>query len=132
MANRERLKQRRQNRAHKEKAYRLEYDAEHRGEILVKQAGRRSKKKGVPFDLDAHLSQIEERVQRGVCEMTGLAFNFYCQGVSWNSPSLDRIDPTRGYIYDNIRVVCFGMNAALGNWGEKVLRMMLDAWLGRK
>jgi hypothetical protein len=125
------LAARRAERAEQEKAYRQEYDAKHRGRLLIAEARRRCKKRGLAFDLHGHESVIEERVQRGVCEMTGLPFDFHNQGTGWNSPSLDRIDPRKGYIYSNIRVICFGMNAAMGSWGELVLRNMLEAWLKR-
>lgn len=84
------------------------------------------------FDLHCHIPEIEERVQRGTCEMTGLPFDFHLKGNGWNSPSLDRIVPALGYTYANIRVICFGMNAALGSWGETVLDGMLDAWRARR
>ena len=83
------------------------------------------------FDLLEHLGEIEARVQTGRCEMTGLPFDFYATGIQWNSPSIDRITPALGYIYQNIRVVCFGINAAMGSWGEAVLRKIVGAWLAR-
>lgn len=130
--NKNRLKTARQARREKERIYRLEYDAKNRGRLLVMEAGRRCKRKGVLFDLHRHLHEIETRIQKGYCELTGLPFDFYTRGMAWNSPSLDRIDPAGGYTYRNIRIVCFGMNAALGNWGEAVLQKMLRAWLRRR
>lgn len=93
------------------------------------QAARRAQKKGIPCDLLNHLSEIEARMQCGRCELTGLPFNFDSKHPSWNSPSLHRKNPSGGYIYENIQVICFGMNAALGSWGEAALRNMLAAWL---
>lgn len=130
LTRREALRTRRSQRAEKERTYRLEYDAIHRGRLLSAEARRRARRRGIPFDLDRHTQEIESRIQGGRCEMTGLPLDLYAKGMQWNSPSLDRIDPTKGYTYANIRIVCFGMNAAMGNWGEAVLRRMLDAWLG--
>lgn len=70
-------------------------------------------------------------MDRGLCEMTGLPFNLN-DGRTWDSPSLDRIDPAKGYVYSNIRIICFGMNSALNSWGEDVLEMMVLAWLARR
>jgi hypothetical protein len=81
--------------------------------------------------LERHLPEIEERIQMGVCEMTGLPFNFHSTGIAWNSPSIHRRDPKMGYTYKNIQIVCFGINAALGNWGEAALKEIVNAWLGR-
>jgi len=122
----------RQKRAHKEKAYRQVYDAKNRGRLLVMEAGRRSKRKGIAFDLDQHIEEIESRVQRQVCEMTGIPLYMECRGIRWNSPSMDRIDPTKGYVLSNVRIVCFAMNAALGSWGEEALMKVISAWLERK
>ena len=47
----------------------------------------------------------------------------------WNTVSLDRRDPTKGYTIQNVRVVCWAINAAMGTWGEEVLRSLMAAWL---
>lgn len=130
--NKERLAATRARRAEQEKKYRLEYDATNRGRLLVMQAKRRCKKCNIQFDLDKHMANIEERLQRKTCEMTGLPLDFYNHGVKWNSPSIDRIIPANGYVYSNIRIVCFAMNAALGSWGEEILRKVMTAWLEGK
>jgi hypothetical protein len=123
------LTARRQARADKEKVYRQSYDAANRGRLLVMEAGRRARRRNLPFDLHEHIQEVEVRIQAGCCEMTGLPFNFHAAGVQWNSPSLDRIIPERGYVLSNIRIVLFAMNAALGNWGEDTLRTIISAWL---
>lgn len=88
----------------------------------------RCRKKGIAFDLDDHIDKIGKRIYNGVCEMTGLPFDFEQEGKpKWNSPSIDRKDPEGGYLYSNIRVVCHGMNAAMGQWGEDVLMAMIAA-----
>jgi hypothetical protein len=128
----DRLAEARGRRAEKEKAYRQEYDAKNRGRLLLMEAKRRSARKRLPFDLDLHVQEVETRIQAGRCEMTGLPFNMHSSGISWNSPSLHRTDPKQGYVYHNIRVVCFAMNAAMGNWGEATLKTIISAWLERK
>lgn len=37
-------------------------------------------------------------------------------------PSVDRLDNSRGYDPDNVRIVCLLVNQAMGNWGEEPLR----------
>lgn len=130
--NRARLTERRRLRAEKEKAYRQVYDTLNRAKLLAREARRRSAKGGLPYDLDEHLAELEARMQAGVCEMTGTPFSFDLMKPNWNSPSLDRIVPSLGYVYSNIRVVCFAMNAALGSWGEGPLAEVMTRWLKRR
>lgn len=132
LANKARLIEARKKRADKEKAYRQIYDATNRGRLLVMEAKRRSARRGYAFDLDRYIPQIEKRIQKGECEMTGVEFNFHNAGSNWNSPSLDRIVPSKGYTYKNIRIVCFAMNCAMGKWGEEVLREIMESWAARR
>lgn len=101
--------------------------------MLMRNARRRAKKNGVPFDLEDHMPALQERLDGGVCEMTGLPFNLdNADGFWWDSPSIDRIKPELGYVYSNIRLVLYGMNAGMNRWGEDVLEKMVRAWLARK
>ena len=51
-----------------------------------------------------------------VCSKWGVKLNWSMNGVSqYNSPSLDRIDSTKGYIPGNVRIVCQSYNMAKGN-----------------
>lgn len=130
--NTSRIQKVRQSRAEKNQAYQQKYNAVHKGKLIVAECRRRSAKKGFPFDLDQHVEEIEARIQAGTCEMTGLPFELHARrkGV-WNSPSIDRIEPAVGYLYHNIRVICFVMNAAMHDWGEERLRLVMQTWLGR-
>lgn len=108
---------------------------EKRAMVLIAAAKGRSRKKGIPFDLSlVERSRLQQVIDLGECELTGLPFKMdnpdaqFC----WDSPSLDRIKPERGYVDGNIRVVLYGINAAMGPWGEEVLETMVRAWLARK
>ena len=95
---------------------------------LVATIKHRAKKRKLEFDLDQHISEIQSRIDLGVCEITGSPFDL-SPGRKYNSPSIDRIDSNRGYTYDNIRVVLNLVNAALGDWGEHILRSVMSKWL---
>lgn len=123
--------QARATRADKEAAYRKDYDAKNRGAMLAKEAARRAARKGIPCDLLSHIAEIESRVQNQVCELSGVRLNFHCSTPSWDSPSLHRTVPHLGYVYTNMMVVCFGMNATIGSWGEDAARNFVSAWLER-
>lgn len=106
-----------------------------RGAAIVAQVKKRSKLKGLAFDLDPHVLDIQRRIDAGYCELTGYPFDLTPAGVGsrrFNSPSLDRIDCKRGYTYDNVRVVLTLVNVALNEWGEDVLREVMLHWLASK
>lgn len=101
---------------------------------LLLHARKRAAKFGWAFDLDEHAEAMRTRVEKMTCEMTGLPL-VSSAGVGspgqrrWNTPSLDRIDPTKGYTYQNTRIVCWAMNAAMSTWGEEVTRTVMKAWM---
>lgn len=92
-----------------------------RASKLVAAAKSRAALKGLPFDLT--VSWVQEALDSGVCEATGISFDLL-SNRGWNTPSLDQIQANSGYIMENTRVILFGLNAACGNWGEnKVIEM---------
>lgn len=102
---------------------------------LISAAKKRSKKKGLPFDLDEHRDEIKQRLQEGVCEKSGIAFVFMPpeKGIAHpHSPSINRIDPNCGYLYSNIEFVCWCLNAAYNNWGEDIIYDAIDRARGVK
>lgn len=93
----------------------------------------RSKKLGVPYDLHEHRAELEKRLTKMTCEITGIALAYQKDDARlWNSPSLDRIVPEEGYVYSNVRIVAFGVNTLLGNWGEddayRIAKSFTDAF----
>lgn len=121
----------REKRREKDKIYRRKYIEKDRATYLVSGIARRCKKKGMPFDLDQYIEELNARIAPACCELTGLPLRMKHGKRAWNSPSLDRVKPGLGYIYSNIRVVCFAVNAALGDWGDEVLRTIASAYLER-
>lgn len=105
-----------------------EYRLNRRAFALVAMSKKRAKGKKLAFDLDDHILSIQRRVDAGVCEITGYPFDL-TPGRKFNGPSIDRIDPSRGYTYDNIRVVLNLVNLALNSWGEDALREVMTHWL---
>lgn len=66
----------------------------------------------------------------GRCEITGIRFGFYEGSIGgrrpW-SPSLDRIDSSKGYTPDNCRLVCTCVNLAMSEWPDDVFLRMCRA-----
>lgn len=99
-----------------------------RAQGLIAHARIRAKRLGIPYALDDQVESIQAIIDIGVCEMTALRFDLTPGQRRHLSPSLDRKIPALGYVPGNVRVICYGMNAALGNWGEAALIEMMDAW----
>lgn len=119
----------RKKHAPKERDYSHQRRTTYRAKSLVYLAKQRAAKKGIPFDLDA--KALQARIDKGFCELTGVPFRLD-EARSFDSPSLDRIRPSDGYVMGNVRVICYGMNCALGTWGEESLMVLLTAWQKNK
>lgn len=77
-------------------------------------ARQRARKAGLEFTLP--LESVTFRMARGKCEVTGLPFSTELGKGKGNShpfsPSLDRIDPSKGYTTENTQIVAWVYNAA--------------------
>lgn len=126
----EKLRKARWIRSPQAKEYSRRHRAEKRAAYLIAECRRRCARRGVPFDLD--VQQIQARIDVGRCEVTGYALDVSPLTERYqhrpNSPSLDRINPKKGYVMSNVRVVCLAVNTALGNWGEAAFLPILKAW----
>lgn len=90
--------------------------------LLVK-ARHRAKQKGISFDLREEDVVIPER-----CPVLGVELFISSGrggGPKYNSPSLDRIDPDRGYVRDNVRVVSARANTLKSNATLTEMRLVL-------
>ena len=83
---------------------------------LYHAARKRAVKKGVPFTIT--VEDIFFPLELGLCQLSGLPLNM--RGSRSNrtySPSVHRIDPSKGYVSGNIQIVCWSLNAMIGEWG---------------
>lgn len=69
---------------------------------------------------------LASKIAAGVCDVTGLAFDMSRREGGWQNPlapSIDRIDPQKGYSQGNVQVVVFAFNTFKGCMphGEAVL-----------
>lgn len=102
---------------------------------MMVSARHRAKKKGLPFSLE--VCWAEERLQKGVCEATGIPFNFSTDRIksaNWDkanplAPSIDRIDQTRGYTSENCQMIVWLLNRAKGHFELPVFRQVIMAYL---
>lgn len=95
--------------------------------IAVRRATTRAKQRGMSCEVTIEwmLDQIKRQYFR--CALSGIRFHTnFSRDRGWTKnpylPSLDRIDNTKGYTLDNVRIVLSAVNFALNEWGEDVLR----------
>ena len=53
---------------------------------------------------------ILEKLRGGICEITGIPLDFSSASKLPYSPSIDRVDSSKGYTIDNIKLVCLIYN----------------------
>jgi hypothetical protein len=99
-------------------------------DVTYKRAVASAAKRGIPFDL--HPSDMELLAARahGHCEVSGIPFSFADHPPALKRPwvpSLDRIDSSMGYTFDNLRLVCTAVNFSLHQWGDDVLETVCRA-----
>lgn len=92
---------------------------------LLAECKKRASRKNVEYALDKEFMIHLLRRSGWKCEVSGIPFEF---GIKENKgynlpyhPSLDRIDSSKGYTPDNIRIVCLAANIAMNTWGDQVL-----------
>lgn len=89
--------------------YAAKYNKTHPGRRLIQVAKQRAKLRNIPFELTITEIEIPE-----ICPILGIPL-FISQGQGPggrdNSPSLDRIDPVKGYVDENIWVISHKANS---------------------
>ena len=99
-----------------------------RSRIVRNNIRSRCKRRGIRYNLDRYADALAARIAVGVCELSGFPLDL-AGSRTYNSLSVDRIVPSRGYVYSNIRLVCLCLNMGLSNWGDRcapVFRMWLE------
>lgn len=78
-------------------------------------ARQRARKKGIEYQLSPTTIEALIKMQGERCKLTGIRFE-YQHSEKYNKrpwvPSIDRIDNSRGYTFDNVHIVCHVVNLA--------------------
>jgi hypothetical protein len=95
---------------------------ETRTKLLWERARYRAKAKGVPFTI-----RVSDIVVPEICPILGHPLDTDIhegakRGPRYNSPSLDRIDPTKGYVPGNVQVISNQANVMKNNASPSELR----------
>lgn len=91
----------------------------------------RAKKFDREYDLDPHWLKGLYDAQEGRCALTGIAFEYKDANGRQRpfSPSIDRVDNSRGYTKDNCRLICTALNVAFSDWGEDVFLRLASGYM---
>jgi hypothetical protein len=96
--------------------------------LIIQGAKWRAKKKGIDYDLTPEWARNK---WTGKCELTGIAFRIEYgrsgKGGKPRSPSLDRIDNTKGYTQDNCRFILQAVNMLKSTGTEDEMNEIVSA-----
>jgi hypothetical protein len=109
---------------------RAEEDISYHLRELERNAAKRAAAKGTKYTLPDGYAEKLFAAQRGRCALTGLCMELNNEESTFRrpwAPSLDRIDSTKGYVKNNVRLVCVAANYAKGQWPESVFRTLVIA-----
>lgn len=92
---------------------------------LYKSAEKRARRSGIEFSLSESDMIDVVNVAKGKCHVSGICFDLYSpipeKGMRRPYfPSIDRIDNSKGYHRDNVRLVCQIVNYAMNEFGESL------------
>lgn len=79
-------------------------------------AKKRANKDNMEFSLTNFFMTSLWEKQKGICARTGVEMGRI--GDKWLSPSIDRIDPLKGYIENNVHWTCWRYNDAKSNMSD--------------
>lgn len=89
--------------------------------VMILSAKKRALQKGIPFHLDAQDISIPEK-----CPVLGIPLRVGTRRSHWNAPTLDRIDPEKGYVRGNVIVVSWRANFLRSNGTLDELQKVLS------
>lgn len=96
---------------------------------MISSARRRAKAKNIPFDID--IEYVRSLVVSH-CPVYGMPLDWSTyrgnkQTAIANSPSLDRIDPTKGYVKGNVWIVSHKANTFKSYATHEELKILVEA-----
>lgn len=103
--------------------------------LNVSKHSRTAKIKSLGHELDLEfLTSLWEK-QKGVCPYTGIAMELPTHDRNViskpNKASIDRIDPSKGYVKDNVEIVCMAINLAKNRFSKKDIKDFLSSIINR-
>lgn len=105
--------------------------------LLVTSSRSRAKQKGIEHDID--IDWVKERMK--VCEVTGIPFEFRDTQIVEKknysnrhplTPTIDKIDPDKGYTKSNCRIVCWWFNLTKSIYNDDQVFDFINTWIENK
>jgi hypothetical protein len=93
---------------------------------MVRSCKKSAKRRNIVFNIS--IEDVLPGVQSKNCQLTGIPFNLKPpekKAMNLYAPSIDRIDNNKGYTKDNIRIVLWAVNRAVGEDGDEVMLPIL-------
>ena len=91
------------------------------GGVMIRDSRKRAKQKGLP-----HSIKVEDLTVPKTCPCCGIAMWMSVGSATDNSPSLDRVIPSLGYVPENVIVVCNACNRRKNDATPKELYVIAD------
>jgi len=86
---------------------------------MLSDARRRAKKKQLDFNIS-----LDDVVLPSVCPVLGITLQIGADNID-SSPSLDRLDPSKGYVKGNVNVISYRANTLKNNaTSEELLKVV--------
>lgn len=92
---------------------------------LMESSKSRAKANGIPFNLEESDIIVPDK-----CPILGIPLIKNSGVHSANSPSLDKIDPEKGYVKGNVQVISFKANAMKNNASKEELLLFAE-WVNK-
>jgi hypothetical protein len=92
-----------------------------------------SRRKGLAHDITR--DWVIPKLKAGKCELTGIPFRLEPLDGGRQNPytaSLDRVDPAKGYVKSNVRMILWALNAAFNSYGEEVYAEIARIYLSQR
>ena len=112
------------------KAYLKSFDG--KASKLLSSSKHRAKRKNIEHTLT--LSWVKEHLAPMVCAASGIPFTFHIEEDRTRapfSPSIDRVDSSKGYTQDNCQIVCLIYNVAKGEGNHSDVMTLAKALLAK-
>ena len=102
--------------------------------LLYRTAQKRSTKFNFEFDLTKEW--IKEKLDNGICELSGEKFAYKNETHKsfYNpfSPSIDRINNSKGYLKENCRMILTCINFGINEWGLDLYTKIAEKVISNK
>lgn len=90
-----------------------------------------AEKRKIPFTLSFDYFRLRYTLTGGCCEVSKIPFDMTADCIAGSRrpfvPSVDRINSSLGYTPENVRIVCYIVNSAMGTWGDLAFNRPINA-----